>query len=113
MGRVNFDKLTRMEQRVVIAKDLLLRLKARKFVPTQGEYLQAANLRDQRRMNAAENSQVRQALEGIRCKGCEIGGLFLCAVDRHNKLTIGDIGYIKNNDFDCAGISPDGFRAIN
>lgn len=95
MPRINFEKLTKSEQRVVIAKDLIARLDANEFTAQQGTYLSVrltkADLRD-------ESAEVRDVLKGKKCKGCQIGGLFLCAVDRHNKLSLDDIGYLDNNE---------------
>lgn len=83
MARIQFDKLNKMEQRVVIAKDLIKRLKAKSFQMQRGAYL-----RPQRGTffkgieGLPRTTEVRDALKLKACKGCEIGGLFLCAVDR-------------------------------
>lgn len=85
MARTNFDSLTKAEQRVVIAKDLIARLRAKNFIARSGTYL-SAPLTDKELRN--EEAEIRDVLKGKKCKGCQIGGLFLCAVDRHNRLQL-------------------------
>lgn len=87
--KINFDKLSRAEQRVVIARDLIARLDAKEFIAKSGTYF---NVRITPKELADESTEVRDLLKHKVCKGCQIGGLFLCAVNRHNKLSIGDLG---------------------
>ena len=95
MARKSFDKLSRNEQRVVIAKDLILRLDAKKFIAITGTYFRVP-LTDK---EAADGSiEVRDLLKQKTCRGCQIGGMFLCAVDRHNKLSLDEIEFLNNND---------------
>lgn len=92
---MKFEQLTKAEQRVVIAKDLLVRLKAKKFIAQQGTYLRATlTLKEQ----SNDGAEVRDVLKNNLCRGCQIGGMFLCAVDRHNKLRLTDIGGFLGDD---------------
>lgn len=98
MPRINFDKLTKMQQRVVIAKDLIARIQAKTFLPSSGTYLMPKRGEWFRGLDGlSRTTEVRDALKGKACRGCEIGGLFLCAVDRHNKLRLGDLGAVEEN----------------
>jgi hypothetical protein len=84
MAKVNFDKLSRMEQRVVIAKDLIARLKRGTFTPRTSTYLRVSGL-------DGHETDARKALREAECRGCQIGGLFICALDRHNRLALSDL----------------------
>lgn len=95
MPRLKFDHLSKAEQRVVIAKDLIKRLDAHKFVARHGTYF-SVPLRPQDIKDVT--AEIRTILEGKKCKGCQIGGMFLCAVDRYNKLTLDDVDYLEDNE---------------
>lgn len=82
-----FDKLTEAEQRVVIAEDLIARLDAKTFIATKGTYWRA-NVRTPRN----RETQLRDVYKGKVCRGCQIGGMFACALDRHNALKLSDLG---------------------
>lgn len=96
MARIKFEELTKAEQRVVIAKDLIARLKAKKFTALSGTYLMAQDVLD----DEDGNAQVRDVLKGQECRGCQIGGMFLCAIDRYDRLKVRDVGDsgIEDND---------------
>lgn len=44
------------------------------------------------------DAQLQEVLKSERCRGCQIGGMFLCAIDRHNKLMVSQIRYSLDND---------------
>lgn len=88
-----FESLTKAEQRVVIAKDLIARLRAKTFTAYSGTYFSA---RFTRKELAGESAQVRTVLKTKKCKGCQLGGLFLCAVDRYDKLEMKDVPDISD-----------------
>lgn len=95
MARIKFEELTKAEQRVVIAKDLIARLKANEFIAKSNTYLRSPELR-----GTIENTkELRDVLSGTVCTGCEIGGLFLCAVDRFNALKLRDAGDLIGKSF--------------
>lgn len=83
-----FDELSKAQQRVVIAKDLLARLRRRTFTPETSTYLRVTDLNE-------NETDARKAFRGAACRGCQIGGLFLCALDRHNKLAQSDMELIR------------------
>lgn len=95
MAKINFDKLPKAKQRVVIARDLIARLDAKEFVAKSGTYF---DVRLTPKELADKSTEVRDLLKHKVCKGCQIGGLFLCAVDRHNKLSIGNFGNPTYNE---------------
>lgn len=85
MARIKFNELTKAEQRVVIAKDLIARLQTGKFHPSPGIYLSVWDDYDD-----DPDAQVQTVLKGKECEGCQLGGMFLCAVDHYNRLKVGD-----------------------
>lgn len=97
MTTEEFDALPIERQRVVIAQDLIERLNAKKFIAEARTYFEAPlNSRD-------PDVQIRDAIAGVECRGCQIGGLFACAIDLHNALRIGDVqvfGRIRNTVHD-------------
>ena len=84
----NFDDLPIAEQRVIIAQDLIDRLDAKKFVATAGTYLRVEL---SRHALANDDAQLRDVLANKKCRGCQIGGMFACAIDRHDALKIADV----------------------
>lgn len=97
---IDFDKLSKAEQRVLIAKDLITRLVAKKIVATQGTYIRSVKGIGLISRSANGDRQLRDELKGKKCKVCEIGGMFLCALDRHNALTVGDARYkVSDGEF--------------
>lgn len=100
---INFDNLSLAEQRVIIAQDLIARLNAKTFIAESGTYLEADDRLPDKSDRELLDTEVRDILKGKVCTGCQIGGLFLCAVDRHNKLKLREIGVIENNDCNFRG----------
>jgi len=94
MSRIKFDEPTKAEQRVVIAKDLIARLNAQKFIAKSATYLDAEVPRSTKGVDDA-----KAVLTTAPCIGCEIGGLFLCAVDRFNALKLEDAGDVVRGSF--------------
>lgn len=86
----NFDKLPIAKQRVIIAKDLIARLNAQKFISSPGDYLNVTLSAKEKKQETAD-AQIKTVLQGKVCRGCQIGGMFVCAIDRHNALTLGNI----------------------
>lgn len=92
MAKKNFDKLPKAEQRVLIAKDLIARLNAKKFKAQPMVYLRApVDVSD-------KEALVKDALAKVPCRGCQIGGFFVCAIDRHNSLKINDVSLGDRGD---------------
>lgn len=89
MARIKFEELSKAEQRVVIAKDLLLRLRTKRFTAKESVYLIARKV-------AQREGDARKALRRAECLGCQIGGLFLCALDRHNKLELRELEVFRD-----------------
>lgn len=82
-----FKKLTRAQQRVRIAKDVLEQIKLRKLKPAHMTYLRATGARSLPaiKREATDLGAVLEALPS--CQVCALGGLFACAVKRADNLT--------------------------
>lgn len=89
MPKIDFDKLPKAEQRVVIAKDLIARLDAKRF-KASGGYFQATT-RIPLKAVANDEAQVKEVFAAKVCRGCELGGMFAAALDRCNALKLEDL----------------------
>lgn len=84
-----FLALSRAEQRVVIAQDVLSQLGTR-IIAESGTYLESSDLDE-----SAENgtAQVQKEFEKVEsCTACAIGSMLLCGVDRANAVTVKQLG---------------------
>ena len=77
-------RMTKAEQRVLIAKDVIAQLKARRTIGGHGDYITWKNP-----VPIKEGAQVKDLFKDIpQCKVCAKGAALLAAVDRFNKLKI-------------------------
>lgn len=87
-----FSKLSPSEKRVQIAYDVLAQLRSKRLIATAGTWLSGdgESLYDQ--SDVEKNVELQTVLKNReQCEGCALGGMFMCAVERHNKLKIGDL----------------------
>jgi hypothetical protein len=88
-------KVSKAEQRVIIAKDALAQLKAERFIAQAGVYVGAELFDDlEKRSDFNDDAQAKPLLlkkETVPCRVCAKGALFLSAVRKYNKATIDDI----------------------
>lgn len=97
-----FARLSNARKRVVIAQDVLDQLDLRRLVPTFGKYLEVPDEVAQKFSSwddDDESIQVHEALDGVSCKVCGIGSLFVAAVDRANECTVADMDQPQNDYF--------------
>lgn len=73
-----FNKLTKNQQRVRIAKDVIQQLDSKKLIATQGTYFETKI--DQSQIN----QQLNRLIENKTCKVCAIGSVFAATVKRAN-----------------------------
>jgi hypothetical protein len=98
--KIPFSRMTKAQQRVRIAKDVIEWIEAEKFRPTNGTYINnlQASARDLRRRDSEKLGE-RQARDVVRdakkdyCQVCAIGAAFMCALDRADKLKMKDAGF--------------------
>lgn len=93
-----FAKLSKAEKRVAIAKDVLAQIAAKKYVPTQGTYV---DLLDKDVSEEDIGKEVCEVVAGARCDVCAIGSLFMSAVKLGDNLKVdfgeyGDVNFFKS-----------------
>lgn len=98
-----FDAMSPSEKRVAIARDVLEQIKIKRLMPKFGTWLHKKGARNLFSKDLVkDNIEVKDALAGIKqCSGCAIGGMFMCAVERADKLKVSELEYAK----DCAEYS--------
>lgn len=87
-----FEKATREEKRVQIAKDVLLQLSLRRITPKSTYFTnESAELKFKDSKNGLDDGQYRQVQDILketpRCEACAIGSVFVATVDRLDELT--------------------------
>lgn len=85
-----FSKLSKAQQRVAIAKDVIEQLTTEKITAVSGTYLSIpyAVLKPK--------DQLQDVFEARKCEACALGSIFVCAVKITNNLTAGEVG--SSND---------------
>lgn len=101
-----FDHLSAAEKRVMIAKDVISKLKTRQFVAEAQCWVQhleeGAELFSQQDINEAR--QFKNILQDLlipddpKCKACALGGCFVSAVDLFNDITVDSINSVPKNN---------------
>lgn len=91
MTKKDFDTLPIAQQRVLIAQDLIARLDAKTFAAKKGTYLAV----DIAKRDIDIDAELKALLRKTRkpCRGCQLGGMFVCAIDRHNALKLTDMAF--------------------
>jgi hypothetical protein len=83
-------KLTKTEMRVAIAKDVIAQIKAKKYNPTQGTWVDDENQSYEQWLydNARDcKVDVRDYTNNIKkCNVCALGSLFVSAVNKYNNV---------------------------
>lgn len=101
MTRDELLKLSRREQRVVIAKDVLQLLKAQQILASHGGYMSSTlpwRVLEEEYDGEEENEILfrdffQQHSEGETVRVCAIGAAFIAAVDKFNSLSCADLAF--------------------
>lgn len=87
----DFGSLTKAEQCVAIAQDVLTQIELKRFVPVTGSYMTMPS-------NAFEGDRSRDMRDVLRalpvCNVCALGGLFACAVERADDLPLAEVSFV-------------------
>lgn len=88
-----FEKLSPAEKRVAIARDVLAQISLKRLIPTNGRWLSG---KDDNDLFSAKDEKKDLELQEIlgkkrECKGCALGGMFMCAVELADKLKVSDL----------------------
>lgn len=86
-----FNKLSKPEKRVAIAKDVIAALKAKKYIAETGDYLDI-NIKDNKDWNVNQESLCSN---DVTCNVCAIGALFTSKVIISNNF---NSDYIPSDD---------------
>lgn len=86
-------KVSKAEQRVIIAKDALNQLRAEKFIAQNGVYVGGELSHELDMACKSDEDQARPLLlkTKVRCRVCAKGALFLSTIRKYNKATVADV----------------------
>jgi len=87
-----FEKLSPARKRVAIARDVLAQI-GNRLVVTQGTYFESDDLtKARKRRGVTKQTEIRELLNTVEsCNVCAKGALFICNIDKVNKLKIADL----------------------
>jgi len=85
MKTAKFDSLTPEQKRITIANDVLEQLRLRRFVATTGTWVRQLGRAAKKKVGEdVEVCDVTRKLK--KCNVCALGGMFIAAVERADKL---------------------------
>lgn len=88
-----FKKATKAEKRVMIAKDVLAQIKAKRYIAESGTWVDA-NWNILSEIDGTESVQKLFADRTIEtCNVCALGGLFMSCTNLNNNTCVDDINY--------------------
>lgn len=96
-GNAKFLKMTKAEKRVAIAKDVIAQIEVRRLVPKNMTFLDIPEAPESLENDANELRDV--LLTVPTCEVCAKGALFVCAVERMDKLTVGQYTIGADRDY--------------
>ncbi len=88
-----FEKLKPGEKRVAIARDVLKHVASRKIIPTQGAWVDTVgNGPLVTEKNIEQDPELQSLFLNMKsCNACALGGMFMCAVEKADKLKVSDL----------------------
>lgn len=92
--QIAFSSLRAAERRVLIAKDVIKALKAKRMEARKGHYTVMepyVNFKNTLDLGLEEENDARAAF-AKQCTVCAKGSLLIAAIDRFNKVSLGDLG---------------------
>lgn len=96
-----FEAMTPSRKRIEIARDVLRQIRIGRLIPENGTYFDAQLPSGTERISGeAEASEAMAKLE--RCTACALGSVFMCAVQRFDKVKLMDLGHghVGGHDWD-------------
>lgn len=82
-----FDKLSKTQQRIILAKDVILQVKAKVANAVEGQYFDVDDYGDHD-FAYEKNNEFREIVSDVKCEVCAKGALFLSHIVRTNKFSI-------------------------
>lgn len=114
-----FKKLKPAEKRVQIARDVLDQLASKRLIARSGHWLTIpgnVSLLDEKSAVKKKDVELQTVLSGIKtCEGCALGGMFMCAVERADKLKVSDLdgfGEVESCQDDLMVEGDDAFKYL-
>lgn len=99
-----FNSMTPNQRRVAIAKDVLSQIDANKYKPASGVYVVASNFIDTDKLDVEnvdklQGQQVCSLLPDNMpsCAVCARGAMFMSALNKFNRLKVGDLATLSND----------------
>lgn len=87
-----FQKMKPSEKRIQIARDVLAQLVSKRLMPKYGVWLAGAKNKFLFSKNVEGDSEVKDIFAKVKqCEGCALGGMFMCAVERADKLKMNQL----------------------
>jgi hypothetical protein len=95
-GNAAFEKMSKAEKRVQLAKDVISQIEVGRLKPTSGTWL---DIKAPKSVKA--QTELQEVLKDIKkCEGCAVGALLLCAIDRKDDLKISQLNtYYRDATF--------------
>lgn len=104
LANKKFEKLSPSEKRVSIARDVLAQLESGKLKPQSGAWLEGKGRSElfSAKMLAGD-PEVQSILSKTKeCTGCALGGLFLSAVCKADKLKLSELECVGEADYNSS-----------
>lgn len=96
-----FKKATKSQKRVMIAQDVLAQLKAKRYIPESGVWVEP-RYKSGKMGNEEESVQKLFAEKNItKCNVCALGAMFMSCTNMNNNTTVDDL------DDECTGMLGD------
>lgn len=96
-----FEKLSPSEKRVAIARDVLTQLASKRLVPKAGAWLEVkggSELFSEKMLGS--DQELQEILSKTKeCTGCALGGLFLSAVCKADKLKLSELECVDEDHY--------------
>lgn len=113
---LEFQKLSPSQKRIQIARDVLAQLASKKLVAQPGVWLSQAgesSFLSEKVALTKKDVEVQTVLSGLKkCEGCALGGMFMCAVERADKLKVSDLSGFSDVQDNYADLSVEGSDAF-
>ncbi len=95
MKKVAFEKLSKPQQRVAIAKDVLSALKKKKINPKHMSWVLITKAIEQEFRNASDTTEVKDIINAQEhCECCALGACFIATLNRNGSLPVAALSHI-------------------
>ena len=96
-----FAKMSKEEARVHIAEDVLASLYTNRIMPRSGTWLESTSMKGTWSDDVKPKSEANAVFKKIKtCNACAVGGMFLCAIERNNNITVRKLLKLSKDDIE-------------